>query len=89
MSDQSASIRLSTEHTGRRRREPVWIGRYRVVCKDSANVLAKASVKRSRAPDIAARRKYIHDAPQPEAAAKIGALVGEQLGDVAKLRRVG
>jgi hypothetical protein len=26
VSDQSASIRLSTEHKGRRRREPVWIG---------------------------------------------------------------
>lgn len=35
--------------------------------------------------DIATTRKYIHYAPQPEAAAKLGALVGEQLGRVAEL----
>jgi hypothetical protein len=29
MTEQSASIRLSTEHKGRARREAVWIGRYR------------------------------------------------------------
>ncbi len=50
MSGQSASVRLSTEHKGRRRRDPVWIARYRVVGKDSAKVLGKASVERSRAP---------------------------------------
>ncbi len=37
--------------------------------------------------DIATTRKYIHYAPQPEAAAKLGALVSEQLGRVAELRR--
>jgi integrase len=51
VSDQSASIRLSTEHKGRRRREPVWIGRYRIVGKDSAKVLGRAWTKRSQAPD--------------------------------------
>jgi integrase len=51
VSDQSASIRLSTEHKGRRRRQPVWIGRYRIVGKDSAKVLGRAWTKRSRAPD--------------------------------------
>lgn len=51
MSDQSASIRLSTEHKGRKRREPVWIARYRVVGKDSAKVLGKAWTKRSHPPD--------------------------------------
>jgi hypothetical protein len=39
------------EHTGRRRREPVWIGRYRIVGKDSAKVLGRAWTKRSQAPD--------------------------------------
>ena len=43
-------MRLSTEHKGRRSREPVWIARYRVVGKDSAKVLGKGWVKRSRAP---------------------------------------
>jgi integrase len=47
---ESASIRLSTEHKGRRRQEPVWIGRYRVAGKDSAKVLGKAWTKRSRPP---------------------------------------
>ncbi|MGI8863237.1 MAG: tyrosine-type recombinase/integrase [Solirubrobacteraceae bacterium] len=51
MAEQSASIRLSAEHKGRKRREPVWIGRYRIVGKDSARVLGKAWTKRSRAPD--------------------------------------
>jgi integrase len=51
VSDQSASIRLSTEHKGRRRREPVWIGRYRIVGKDSAKVLGKAWTKRSHPPE--------------------------------------
>ena len=50
MSEQSASIRLSSEHKGRKRREPVWIGRYRIVGKDSAKVLGKAWTKRSRPP---------------------------------------
>ena len=45
---ESASIRLSTEHKGRKRREPVWIGRYRLAGKDSAKVLGKAWTKRSR-----------------------------------------
>jgi integrase len=39
--------------------------------------------------DITTTRKYIHYAPQPEAAARLGALVGEQLADVSSLRRVG
>ena len=51
MSNQNASIRLSTEHKGRRRREPVWIGRYRIVGRDSAKVLGRAWTKRSQAPD--------------------------------------
>ncbi len=38
--------------------------------------------------DIATTRKYIHYAPQPEAAARLGALVGEQLAQTAELRRV-
>ncbi len=36
--------------------------------------------------DIAATRKHIHYAPQPEAAAKLGALVGEQLAAPSRLR---
>jgi hypothetical protein len=51
MAEQSASIRLSAEHKGRKRREPVWIGRYRIVGKDSAKVLGKAWTQRSRAPE--------------------------------------
>jgi hypothetical protein len=47
---ESASVRLSTEHKGRKRREPVWIGRYRLAGKDSAKVLGKAWTKRSKAP---------------------------------------
>lgn len=47
---ESASVRLSTEHKGRERREPVWIGRYRIAGKDSAKVLGKAWIKRSRPP---------------------------------------
>jgi integrase len=39
--------------------------------------------------DITTTRKYIRYAPQPEAAARLGALVGEQLADVSSLRRVG
>src|SRR5665213_1671707 len=35
----SYSVRLSTMHKGRKRREPVWIGRYRVGGHDSAKVL--------------------------------------------------
>lgn len=50
MQSDSASIRLSTEHKGRKRREPVWIGRYRVAGKDSAKVIGKAWTKRSRPP---------------------------------------
>src|ERR1035437_6346618 len=45
---ESASARISTEHKGRNRREPVWIGRYRIAGKDSAKVLGKAWTKRSR-----------------------------------------
>jgi len=45
---ESASVRLSAHHKGRKRREPVWIGRYRVADKDSAKVLGKAWTKRSR-----------------------------------------
>jgi integrase len=48
MPSESASVRLSTEHKGNKRREPVWIGRYRIAGKDSAKVLGKAWVKRSR-----------------------------------------
>jgi integrase len=36
--------------------------------------------------DIATTRKYVHYAPQPEAAARLGALVGEQLAAVSPLR---
>ncbi len=41
---------MSTEHKGRKRKEPVWIGRYRVAGKDSAKVLGPAWTKRSRPP---------------------------------------
>jgi hypothetical protein len=47
---ESASVRLSTEHKGRKRRAPVWIARYRVAGKDSAKVLGQAWTKRSRPP---------------------------------------
>ncbi|MEA2198025.1 MAG: hypothetical protein QOJ25_2076 [Solirubrobacteraceae bacterium] len=36
--------------------------------------------------EIATTRKYIHYAPQPEAAARLEALVGEQLAEVTELR---
>jgi integrase len=62
VSDYSASIRLSTEHKGRRRREPVWIARYRIVRKDSAKVLGKAWTKRSRAPEGYLTRRQAEDA---------------------------
>jgi integrase len=39
--------------------------------------------------DIATTRKYIHYAPQPEAAARLGSLVAEQLGVVSSLRQAG
>jgi integrase len=39
--------------------------------------------------DIATTRKYVHYAPQPEAAARLGALVGGTLAEVHDLRRVG
>jgi integrase len=47
---ESASVRLSTEHKGRKRRVPVWVGRYRLAGKDSAKVIGKAWTKRSRPP---------------------------------------
>lgn len=47
---ESASVRVSSEHKGRKRREPVWIGRYRLGGKDSAKVLGKAWQKRSKPP---------------------------------------
>jgi hypothetical protein len=47
---ESASVRLSTEHKGRKRREPVWVGRYRLAGKDSAKVIGKAWTERSRSP---------------------------------------
>ena len=47
---ESASVRLSTEHKGRKRRVPVWVGRYRLAGKGSAKVLGKAWTKRSRPP---------------------------------------
>jgi integrase len=50
MGTQSASIRLSREHKGHKRREPVWVARYRVLGLDSAKVLGKAWTKRSRPP---------------------------------------
>ncbi len=62
MAEQSASIRLSGEHKGRKRREPVWIGRYRIVGKDSAKVLGKAWTKRSRAPDGRMTRSQAEEA---------------------------
>jgi integrase len=51
MSTGSASIRLSREHKGRKRREPVWVARYRITGRDSAKVLGKAWTRRSRPPD--------------------------------------
>ena len=62
MSTQSASIRLSREHKGRKRKEPVWIARYRLIGKDSAKVLGKAWTKRSRAPDGYLTRSQAEDA---------------------------
>jgi integrase len=37
--------------------------------------------------DIATTRKYVHYAPRPEAAARLGALVGERLAKVTEVRR--
>ena len=65
MADQSASIRLSTEHKGRKRRAPVWIGRYRIVGKDSAKALGKAWTKRSRAPEGYLTRSQAESAVGP------------------------
>lgn len=62
MQSDSASIRLSTEHKGRKRREPVWIGRYRVAGKDSSKVLGKAWTKRSRSPAGYLTRSAAEDA---------------------------
>jgi integrase len=62
LQSDSASIRLSTEHKGRKRREPVWIGRYRVAGKDSAKVLGKAWTKRSRPPAGYLTRSAAEDA---------------------------
>jgi hypothetical protein len=45
---ESASIRISRDYKGRRRREAVWIGRYRIAGRDSSKVLGKAWTKRSR-----------------------------------------
>jgi integrase len=36
--------------------------------------------------DIATTRKYVHYAPQPDAAKRVGALVDEQLGAVVSIR---
>src|SRR4051794_31240166 len=47
---ESASVRLSTERKGRKRRTPVWVGRYRLAGKDSAKVIGKAWTRRSRPP---------------------------------------
>ena len=47
---ESASVRLSSEHKGRKRHTPVWIGRFRLAGKDSAKVLGKAWTRRSRPP---------------------------------------
>jgi integrase len=62
VSSESASVRLSTEHKGRKRREPVWIGRYRIAGKDSAKVLGKAWTKRSRPPAGYLTRSAAEDA---------------------------
>jgi integrase len=35
--------------------------------------------------DITTTRKYIHYAPQPEASARLGALVGERLAEISEL----
>jgi integrase len=62
LQSDSASIRLSTEHKGRKRRDPVWIGRYRVAGKDSAKVIGKAWTKRSRPPGGYLTRSAAEDA---------------------------
>jgi integrase len=62
LQSDSASIRLSTEHKGRKRREAVWIGRYRVAGKDSAKVIGKAWTKRSRPPAGYLTRSAAEDA---------------------------
>lgn len=78
MSDYSASIRLSIEHKGRKRREPVWIGRYRITGKDSAKVLGKAWTKRSRPPAGYLTRREAEEALQQ-------VLVNESAGLTASL----
>ena len=45
---ESASVRISRDYKGHRRREAVWIGRYRIAGRDSSKVLGKAWTKRSR-----------------------------------------
>jgi integrase len=62
VSSESAAVRLSIEHKGRKRREPVWIGRYRIAGKDSAKVLGKAWTKRSRPPAGYLTRDAAHEA---------------------------
>jgi integrase len=37
--------------------------------------------------DIATTRKYLHYSPQADAAARLGALVGEQIAEVVPLHR--
>jgi integrase len=86
MAEQSASIRLSGEHKGRKRREPVWIGRYRIVGKDSARVLGKAWTKRSRAPEGYLTRSEAEEALRrllASEAATVKASEGMTFGQVA------
>jgi integrase len=62
VSYQSASIRLSAEREGRKRRQPIWVARYRVADRDSAKVLGRAWTKRSRAPEGYLTRSQAEDA---------------------------
>ena len=77
MSNESWSVRLSAEHKGRKRREPVWIGRYRIAGKDSAKVLGKAWTKRSRPPAGYLTRSAAEDAVQTHMRDEGGKLVSE------------
>ncbi len=74
MSYQSTSIRLSNEHKGRKRREPVWVARYRIVGKDSAKVLGKAWTKRSRSPEGYLTRSQAEEALRDLISAESAAL---------------
>jgi integrase len=86
MSTQSASIRLSREHKGRKRREPVWVARYRITGRDSAKVLGRAWTKRSRPLEGYLTRRQAEEALRQLLVAEAGAVrasSGPRFGEVA------